>query len=437
MLLALIVASTSITYAQENTDPPMGLSPIAAYSIFSESIRHDDYEMAVRFGEWLLVAQPRQIEGISRFRLDQQFERIIRVYTAMAEAEDDPTEKRALLEEANSVFDLTFEIFDEDEIDLYAWKLRRGRFYQEHYAVLRVSLDEAFRWYEKAFEYNPEKFTEDGGGYFAGILLSHYVSSGLRDKAMAMIDEIEEIASPELQQEIDATREQLFDSPEERITFLESRLERVEDEEREVMMVGLVNLYGETGQGAKAAAMARELYDMNPGFENTRRLADIYLSEGNTEQAIRYLNELIELAAESEVKGGILLELAEAHQQREALPVARSYARRAMNEEGHRGQALMRIASIYASAVSQCTSGRALERDDRTVYWLIIDYLERAIEADPSIRGTAQNRINTYRSAMPSAEDKFFRGWEVGDSFRINSSIGECYAWIDEETRVR
>jgi hypothetical protein len=38
---------------------------------------------------------------------------------------------------------------------------------------------------------------------------------------------------------------------------------------------------------------------------------------------------------------------------------------------------------------------------------------------------------------MPTSEDKFFKGWESGDSFRINGEVRECYAWIDEATTVK
>jgi hypothetical protein len=41
-------------------------------------------------------------------------------------------------------------------------------------------------------------------------------------------------------------------------------------------------------------------------------------------------------------------------------------------------QPYLRIARIYAAAISQCTQGRQIERDDRTVYWLVLDYLDRA-----------------------------------------------------------
>lgn len=437
LLAALMIGAVEFTNAQENGEPPFGMSEVAAFSVFTDAIRNNDHEMALQFGSWMLVAQPREMEGVITFRLDRQFERLIGVYTGMAEQESDPTEKRNLLEKAVAIFDLAFEIFEEDEIDLYRWHHQRARFYQEHHSALRVSIDKAFEGYEKAYELDAEQFTEGGGGYFAGILLSHYVSSGQRDKAMAMIDEIEEIASAELLQEIDEMRERLFDSPEERIAFIESRIEAAEGDDREIMMQSLVDLYNEVGRTDDAVSTARGLYEINPNFENTRRLADNYLSEGNYRSAIPYLEELVDLSPTPDVKGGVLIELGDAHQQINDLQAARRYTRRALSEGDNRGQALFQISIIYSAAVIQCTEGQALSREDRTVYWLVIDYLERAMQADGGLRTIAQQRIENFRAAMPTAEHKFFSGWETGDSFRINGDIGECYAWINEETTVK
>jgi tetratricopeptide (TPR) repeat protein len=437
LILALIVSATTITEAQSGAEPPYGMSHIAAFSVFTDAVRNNDHEMALQYGLWMLEAQPRQISGVTTFRLDRQFERLIGVYEGIAEEESDPTVKRQNLEEADRIFDLTFEIFDEGEIDLYNWYQRRGRFYQAHHSTMRISIEKAFVWYEKAYEQNPRRFAEEGDGYFAGILLSHYVNSGERDKAMGMIEEVEGYAAAALREEIDRMRERLFESPEERIEFLESRLEGIEGEERVMMLMGLAELYEETGQRDKAVQTARELYDLNPDFNNTRRLADIYLSDGNHQSAIPYLEQLVELAASGEPKGRVLLELSETHQQSRNLQEARRYARQALSAGGVEGKAMMRISLIYAAAVSQCTGGRTLGRDDRTVYWLVLDYLDRALQADSTLRSDILRRKETYRGAMPTSEDKFFRGWETGDRFRIDGSIGECYAWINEETTVR
>ena len=436
LIFAFFIGLSSLTYARQ-ADPPHGLSEIAAFSIFTDAIRNNDHEMALQFGLWMLEAKPRTLEGVTTFRLDRQFERLINVYIAIAEDEADPTEKAKKLQKADEIYELTFETFTEDEIDQFRWFHQRGRFYQEHHNHLAATLQDAFAWYEKSYDEDPERFVESGDGFFVRLLISNYINRGEREKAMAMIDEVEELASPELQSELDQFREQLFESPEERIAFLESRLENVTGEERELMMAGLFELYEDTGQSDKAVDMARQLYELNPDFENTRRVADIYISRGDNQSALPYLEELLELSPAEPTTGEILLELAETHQQLENFQTARDYARRASNVSTVRGEAFVRISSIYASVVSECTSGRALEFNDRAVYWLVIDYLERAMEEDASLRSLAERRIATYRAAAPSTENIFFSDWDRGDTFSINGSIGECYAWIDEETRVR
>jgi tetratricopeptide (TPR) repeat protein len=435
LIFALFLGLSSLTYAQ--ADPPHGLSEIAAYSIFTDAIRHNDHDMALQFGLWMLEAKPRKIEGVTTFRLDRQFERLIDVYITIAADEADPTEKTKELQKADDIFELTFETFTEEEIDLFHWFHQRGRFYQEYHNHLAATLQDAFNWYEKSYSEDPERFVESGDGFFVRLLISNFINRGEREKAMAMIDEIEELASPELQNELDQYREQLFDSAEERIAFFESRIVNTEGEDREMMMAGLFELYDDTGQSDKAVDMARQLYELNPDFENTRRIADIYISGGDNQSALPYLEELLELSPAESTTGKILLELAEAHQQLKNFQTARDFARRASNVSAVRGEALVRISSIYASVVSECTSGRALEFNDRAVYWLVIDYLERAMAEDASLRSLAQRRIETYRAAAPSTENIFFSDWDRGDTFSINGSIGECYAWINETTTVR
>lgn len=435
LTIALFTGLSSLCLAQ--ADPPRGMSHIAAYSVFTDAIRNNDHDMALQFGLWMLEAKIREIEGVNTFSLERQFERLINVYTAIAAKEADPAEKAKNLEKADEIFDLAFETFTDDEIDLYHWYQLRARFYQEHHENLAATLQNAFNWYEKAYNEDPERFTESGDGYFVRILISNYINTGERGKAMTMIDEIENIASPELQHEISRFREQLFDSPEERIAFLESRINSVEGEEKEQMMADLFELYEDTGQRDKSVDMARQLYEQNPDFVNTRRVADIYISDGEYQTASRYLEELLELSPADATTGEILLELAETHQQLENLETARDYARRATHVSAVRGEALVRISSIYASAVSQCASGRILDFNDRAVYWLVIDYLERNNEENTSPGSLAARRIETYRAAMPTTEHIFFSDWDRGDSFNIDGSIGECYTWINETTTVR
>lgn len=433
VFISLLVGLSSLSYGQ--SEPPYGMSELEAYSLFYENYRTGDYEMALTFGKWMLEAKPRQIQGHRSFTLDSQFNRLIQVYVGLAEQESDPSEKSRLLENALGIFDLVTETFDEDEVDMFRWKIRQGQFYQENHRDLDDGIQKAYEYYQSAYEMDKQRLTETSDGYYARLLLNNYVSRGEREAALAMIEEIEDFAGDALMETIEQARNELFQDPDERIAFLEERLDQRED--REEALTELATLYDQVGDRAKALQTAEQLHELNPSFENTRKLADLKLSDANYREALDYLKEALDKAPNDNRKKQIALEIADTYQNLDNLQSAREYARQAINIDSSFGDAYMQMAAIYAAAIRECTSGRSIERDDRTVYWLVVDYLEQAIEADPGTRNAANRRIESYEPVMPSSEDKFFRGWETGESFTINGSVGECYAWINETTTVR
>lgn len=432
---ALLIAGSTAVLAQQ--EPPNGMGELEAYAVFMDAYKADDHQMAINFGEWMIEAKPKTIEGYDNFNLLRQFDRMIKVYQGAAEKESDPSTKTEYLEKSLSVFKEVYDTFSEDELDVYEWKLKEGRFYHENYSGLNVGTQEIAAKYEEAYLEDPKRFTEASNGYFADFLLGNYSSQGQRDKAFAMIDEIEDYASPDLQNKIKNVRESLFSGPEERIEFYESELADADESEKIELYSSLIDLYEETDMIEEAAEAALSLYELDSSYANTRRIATLHLDKGNYEEAIEYLNESLEKAENNSDKKEIALELAETHQQIEEFRQARRYARQAIDLDSGYGEAYIRVASIYAASISHCTGGQALEQEDRTVYWLVVDYLNKAKEVDPSLASNANNRAQSYRSAMPTTEDKFFKGWESGDSFRINGEVRECYAWIDETTTVK
>lgn len=436
LITTLLVTLAGNSYAQEGgAEPPYGMGHLEAYSLFYENFRTGDYEMARTYGEWMLEARPREIQGHSSFTLDRQFERMIDVYAGLGEEETDPVEQRNLYSKALEVFDLAMETFTEEEIDYFRWTYRKGRFYQENRDYIDDAMDQAYAEYMKAYEMDRERFAETSDGYYARVLLDHYVSSGEREKALAMIEDMEPIAGATLQNAIDEARNGLFSDPEERVVFLEEEL--ADSENPEEVLTELATLYEEIGDRQKALETAERLYDLNPNYENTVALAEIALSNANYRQAAQYLQEAIEKASNDDQRKRGYLQLAETQQNMENLQSARSSARRAINIDSNYGEAYLRMASIYAAVISNCTSGRSIERSDRTVYWLVLDYLDQAAQADPSVRGAANRQKQSYTPVMPTTEDKFFSGWETGESFTIDGSVGECYNWINETTTIR
>lgn len=432
-LVIIMVAFASAGNAQSET--PYGMSEIQAYSIFYENYRTGDYEMAIQFGRWMIDNKPMTIEGNNRFSLPTQFERMITAYSKISEEQSDPTLKSAYLDSAIAIYDEAFETFDEETIDYYEWHFDRGRFYQQYSSNISGGMDKAYADYEAAYKLDPERFTTSGDGYYVRILLRYYIQNDERDKALAMIDTVEPHAGADLLASIEETRNELFSDPKERITFLEDRLKN--NPEDEALISELADLYESQGNRSKAIEYAEMLYRINDNFENTRKLAEYAKADAQYQKTIRYLGEALNKADTDRIKANISLEMAETYQNMNNLERAREFARQAIRYNSNWGEPYIRIASIYAAAVSQCTSGRTIDRDDRTVYWLVLDYLDKAREVDSSVQSSVRSRYRSYEPVMPGSEDKFFRGWETGDSIRIGSNISDCYAWINETTSVR
>lgn len=424
-LAVLAVAFCVSPGAKAQMEPPHNMNELEAYSVFVDAYQNEDYELAEQYGEWMLKATPKKLAGHAGFSLERHFMRMVDVYVGLGEAESDPGIKSEHFQNAEATIEQVFEVFSEDEISVYDWHLRHGRFYHENNEHLDATMDDAVEAYMKLYEMDAQQFAEEGDGFFARVLLMELADSDEREKAFAIIDDVESHAGTELQQTVDEVRNELFESPEERIEFLESRVADAESEEKEEMLNSLLDLYGETDQSEKAGEIAIELCEMNKNFENTRAVADVYLSDGEYREAVGYLNEAMDLADSDDVKKEIALEISESYQQLDEHEQARNFAQKSLSMDENYGEAYFGIASIYTNTISNCTNGGTLDREDRAVYWLVLDYLDKAKQADSSLVSNANNRAESYEGAMPSAEHKFFSGWEEGDSFQINGELKE------------
>lgn len=309
--------------------------------------------------------------------------------------------------------------------------------YQTHSNVIDNSAAKAAEDYYQAFQMKPKEFTNFGNGYYMQVMLQEMVAQGKKDQALAVIKKSEPHASQKLKNYFNSIRDKLFDSPEERMAFLEQRLE--ENPKNVEVLKDLQELYGNQEMTAKAREISQKLYDLNPNYENTMELADFAISNANYNQAIKYLKEAMDKASNDQQKAEISLKISNAYLNSERLQSARRFARNAINYDSDWGKPYIQMADIYARAVSQCTSDRKMERKDKTVYWLVLDYLDRAEQVDPNVANEVSRKYKSYSSVTPTTEEKFF--WqpplEEGDKFEIDSSLMECYGWIDETTTVR
>lgn len=433
--MILLMGSTGL-YAQNNSTQevppaPWGLSSVEVLSLFGTYFTNKDWDNSLRFGRWLLIAHPKEMElpGGARYRADRNFQRMITTYDEVSKLQTDPVLREAYLDSARALYVRALEIFNEDEIDRYRWVFDFGRFLQVNRSFENNDML-AVEQYLKLLEKDSNRLINEANGYYIQFIVDQYVRGGMRDEAIALMAQTEPMAGPETINFFGTVRDRLFSNPEERIEYLLTLGDDIE------IIKELFDLYQRVGNREKVNELSVTLYEREPSFENTIRMADMASTDANYRQAIRFLEEALTKTDDVVKSREATLRIADNHLNMSNLQLAREYARRASRIDPAWGQPFLKIADIYAQAVSQCAGG-TISREDKVVYYLVLDYLDRARSTDSSTAQAVQRQYRTYQNVLPSTEEKFFMNWNVGDRIRVNGSLKECYAWIDATTTVR
>lgn len=438
LLIGILFVSSSLTQAQANCNetPPDGLSPLAAYSLFYSNYKNGDYEFALKYGKWMICEKPESLEGNPQFKLETQFNRLVTIYTEVGRSKESDEEKTAYIDTALTLINEQIELFGdtpEEEFDII---FKRGRFYQTNYNYIEDGLQKAYQDYEKLFEMNAEKAVSMGDGYYLRQALNNLVSKGEKERAQALIDNAKPYAEGEALSFIEEQQQELLGSPEEQIEYFEPIVE--ENPEDLDAWNALAEAYDELSNREKLKEAREQINELDPSFESAMDLAELAQSNANYAEADKYFKEAIDRAEEESVKRDIYLDLADANISLGNLSQAKEYVQEAIDLDPEHGNSLIKMATVYGAAVTQCTEDRKLQAEDKVVYWLVIDYLNKAKSVDPSVANTVDRQLNQYEEVTPNTEDKFFTlGLENDQSINIDSSLMSCYGFINESTTVR
>lgn len=431
-LLVVLVASGA-AYAQSDEIPeaPFGLSPAEVLSIFNGNYNNRDYQSALPFGRWILLANPKEMElpGNAQYRGDRTFDRMITVYEELAKAENDPIIKSALIDTADQLYNRVLEIFTDDEIDRYRWVFSHGRFYQSNQSISDAN-NKATQKYLRLYEIDKPRLMAEADGYYMQFIINQLISQGERDQAIQLMADSETLAGPETLNYFASVRDRLFSNPQERIDFLLTRGDDLE------ILNELYDLYVRTGDRQKVSEMTTTLYSRDPSYTNTMRMAALASSNANYRQAIQYLEEAVNKTSDRVQRRDAFFDIANNYLNLDNLQRAREFARRSSEIDPAWGQPYLKLAEIYGQAVSNCAGG-TMTRQDKVVYWLVLDYMDRARTADSTTRQFVERQYSVYVNAAPSVEEKFYQNWTPGDRIRVDGSLKDCYAWIGETTTVR
>ncbi len=444
LLLFLFGAQAVSAQTPPVPEAPYGLDAPSVYAIFQSEYSNvmrpgtpktpENFDLLLMYGRWLLVAHPKtlRLPGNAEYRGDRTFDRMINAYVAIAGDMADPVAKSTYLDSANALYNKVFEIFTPEEIDEFRWRFDYGRFLLSNTGIAD-NANKALAQYQILFAKDPARVTKEADGFYVQYIASQLERNGENDAALTFMDTAEPHADATTVRFFNDIRDRLLRNPEDRIPVLEDRLSKNPGDTE--VMGQLYDLYVRVNDRDKARAMAESLFNLEANYMNTRRMGAIAASNANYARSNEFLIQALGKTEEPNEQKQVAMEIAENFKNLDNLRQARDYARRASSLDPNWGAPYLKLAEIYGQAVTDCAGGQ-LTRMDKVVYWLVLDYLDKA-RADQSLRASIDRIYSTYERSAPSVEEKFYQNWSPGDRIQVNASLKDCYGWINESTRVR
>lgn len=181
-------------------------------------------------------------------------------------------------------------------------------------------------------------------------------------------------------------------------------------------------------EGELYAQASENLYALDPSPEAAFNMAHLFMKRDEFDRAKEYYQNAIAAETDKELLAKYYYELGLFTFAKENnFQTARNYARKALENNPNYGHALILIGDIYAQYSKHYGDD---DFDHRSIYWLAVDYYEKAKRVDPDVFTEANNKINTYRVYFPDKETLFFGGYQDGQAITFGS-------WINESSKVR
>lgn len=191
---------------------------------------------------------------------------------------------------------------------------------------------------------------------------------------------------------------------------------------------GILRVMELVGCTESEAYFSASLYahQIKPTTESALGCAAMSVKKQDFTSAVKFYDEALELEQDDLKKADIAYKAGLVLYADSKYPLARNYARKAIEYDKSNGKAYILIANIYAA------SPRWSEEPslNACTYCLVVDKLYQAKSVDPEVAEEAQSLINKYSSYFPAAKDLFMLGYSAGNSITIGG-------WIGESTTIR
>lgn len=173
------------------------------------------------------------------------------------------------------------------------------------------------------------------------------------------------------------------------------------------------------------AKASEKLYSLEPSAEAAYNMARLFVKAEQLDKAETYYKQAIDLEKDPINLGKFYLELGQLNFPK--TQIARGYLKKSIENNPNLGKAYIMLGDLYAHN-SKSYGENDFEKSQ--VFWVAVDYYNKAKKTDPSVETEANQKIDTYSQYFPPKEEIFFNGLTVGQPYSLGG-------WVSENTVIR
>jgi len=174
-------------------------------------------------------------------------------------------------------------------------------------------------------------------------------------------------------------------------------------------------------------AGAKELFAQKPSKEGALVLGNLSLKKTNKVEAVSYFEKAAGFAADSLQKADIYFTLASTMRNGDKA-ASKNYVLKAAALNPKSGKPYLQLAEMYVSAASDKNCPMD-DFDKKAVYWLAIETVKKAEQAEPKYKTTVAGLLKRYEAKVPTKADVKAAGKRKGDVIAFG-------CWINESVTV-
>ncbi|HKJ80036.1 MAG TPA: hypothetical protein VKA10_10895 [Prolixibacteraceae bacterium] len=411
-------------------------------SLFTEFYKQDDFESALPHWRKVYNTYPKSTENI--------YIQGIKMHESMIENASSPEERKKNIDQLMKIYDKRIKYFNQEGYNLgrkaTSWlEYKLGENSKLDNDEMKEALKQGYEWVNQSIEMQGQKtelpvlvlLMQTTRSLFKMGELSKETVVKNYNTSMKIIDNVIENGDDETQlanaEKVKPYIEDIFgtsgaaDCDALISIFTPQYQENNQDVEFIKSMLRRLRR-ADCGESELFSNATEQLYNLEPSAEAAFNMARRYVKRDNAEKAKEYYQQAMEQETDKELLSTYYYEYGLfIYAKENDLAEARNYLRQALAINPDYCEALMLLGDIYVA------SSRSFSDDDfekASVFWLAVDYYERARRAGNDCNIDAAQKAAQYRKYFPNKEEAFFRSLQEGQTYKIGG-------WINESTKIR